>query len=65
MTSMLAQQVESIYLHKGTNVKYRVLHVAHMHSNNESVIVYQNKEGGKIWVRPYAEFNEKFERAPS
>ena len=56
-------EVEAVYLHKKSGVKYRVLSLAYMENDDSSVVVYQSLLfGGKIWVRPMMEFDDKFER---
>jgi len=48
--------VGKTYRHfKGTN--YKVLCIAQDSENLEKLVVYENVEEGKIWVRPYDMFN--------
>ncbi len=50
-----------VWRHKKTAKCYRVLKLALRESDLEHLVVYV-RQGGPTWVRPLAEFHERFEK---
>lgn len=49
-----------IYKHNKGGKLYEVLHNGLLEVNLEPVVIYASLENGTVWVRPMAEFKERF-----
>jgi hypothetical protein len=43
--------------------RYEVMLLARLESTGEEQVVYRSMKSGRVWVRPLAEFLEKFREA--
>lgn len=50
-----------LFRHKKSGGIYQLLHEAWMEATHERVTVYKSTADGAVWVRPSAEFAERFE----
>lgn len=55
----------AIYRHRKTGGYYRVLMCARLEANQQHVTIYQHIDGTMPWVRPTAEFGERFDYVPN
>lgn len=53
-------ELNELYRHKKTSGYYRPLAVARIEETLAHVVVYKHVSTENIWVRPLAEFEEKF-----
>jgi len=49
-----------VWIHMKTSKRYNVLHFGNLEATVTPCVVYQSIEQGSIWVRPLAEFLDKF-----
>lgn len=55
----------AVYRHRKSGGLYRVLMCARLEANQQHVTVYQHIDGTMPWVRPTAEFGERFDYVPN
>jgi hypothetical protein len=51
---------KSRWLHKKGGGVYTVMHLGILESTHTLMVIYQGKDE-VIWIRPYTEFNDRFE----
>lgn len=56
LEKMGAATSRSTFRHVKTGGLYKIVRIATLESNLETMVVYESLSDGKTWVRPYVEF---------